>query len=85
MNSRGGSRASLGKSTLKYSPPHPKQRLNEHDPDDSHHILRMLDFFYFKEHLFIARPPFTVTIPHGAPPRLTAPCSGVVEAALRVP
>ena len=24
------------------------QRLNEHDTDDSHHILRMLDFFYYK-------------------------------------
>ena len=29
------------------------QRLNEHDTNDSHHILRMLDFFYYKEHLFI--------------------------------
>ena len=29
------------------------RRLNENDPHDSHHILQMLDFFYFKEHLFI--------------------------------
>eukprot|EP00301_Raphidiophrys_heterophryoidea_P028079 c9967_g1_i1.p1 GENE.c9967_g1_i1~~c9967_g1_i1.p1 ORF type:complete len:537 (-),score=136.95 c9967_g1_i1:162-1772(-) len=27
--------------------------INAHDPDDSHHILQMFDFFYFKEHLFI--------------------------------
>ncbi|KAL1499804.1 hypothetical protein AB1Y20_012489 [Prymnesium parvum] len=29
------------------------QHLNKADPDDSHCVLRMFDFFYFKEHLFI--------------------------------
>ena len=27
--------------------------LNENDPNDSYHIVRMYDFFYFREHLFI--------------------------------
>ncbi|KAK2964115.1 putative DYRK-family kinase pom1 [Blattamonas nauphoetae] len=27
--------------------------VNRHDPDDRFHIVRMLDFFYFKEHLII--------------------------------
>jgi hypothetical protein len=42
------------------------QHLNAHDPLDAHSILRMLDYFYFKEHLFIgaptrsARPPRTL-------------------------
>ena len=31
----------------------PWQLLNEQDADDTHHVLRMFDFFYFKEHLFI--------------------------------
>ena len=27
--------------------------INANDPNDEHHVLRMYDFFYFKEHLFI--------------------------------
>ncbi|KAF0923835.1 hypothetical protein E2562_007694 [Oryza meyeriana var. granulata] len=27
--------------------------LNKYDPDDEHHILRLYDFFYYQEHLFI--------------------------------
>jgi serine/threonine protein kinase len=27
--------------------------LNEHDPRDEKHVLRMLEFFYYREHLFI--------------------------------
>ena len=29
------------------------RRLNAADPSDAHHILRLYDCFYFKEHLFI--------------------------------
>jgi serine/threonine protein kinase len=29
------------------------QYLNVHDPDDIYHIVRMYDYFYYKEHLFI--------------------------------
>ena len=29
------------------------KRLNSADPHDAHHVLRMLDYFYFREHLFI--------------------------------
>eukprot|EP00771_Trimastix_marina_P000020 gnl/Trimastix_PCT/1015.p1 GENE.gnl/Trimastix_PCT/1015~~gnl/Trimastix_PCT/1015.p1 ORF type:complete len:1415 (+),score=300.87 gnl/Trimastix_PCT/1015:156-4400(+) len=29
------------------------QYTNAHDPDDQFHIVRMYDFFYYKEHLFI--------------------------------
>ncbi|XP_040380311.1 uncharacterized protein LOC102718271 [Oryza brachyantha] len=27
--------------------------VNKYDPDDEHHILRLYDFFYYQEHLFI--------------------------------
>eukprot|EP00298_Acanthocystis_sp_HF-20_P012944 c20133_g1_i3.p1 GENE.c20133_g1_i3~~c20133_g1_i3.p1 ORF type:complete len:528 (+),score=160.01 c20133_g1_i3:112-1695(+) len=27
--------------------------INSNDPDDSHHVLHMYDFFYYREHLFI--------------------------------
>ncbi|PUZ65590.1 hypothetical protein GQ55_3G236800 [Panicum hallii var. hallii] len=27
--------------------------VNKYDPDDDHHILRLYDYFYFQEHLFI--------------------------------
>jgi len=27
--------------------------LKQHDPDDSHHVVHILDYFYYKEHLFI--------------------------------
>eukprot|EP00898_Chlorokybus_atmophyticus_P005989 jgi/Chlat1/6391/Chrsp44S05846 len=27
--------------------------VNAHDPDDKHHLLRLYDYFYYKEHLFI--------------------------------
>jgi len=29
------------------------QYLNDRDPRDEHHVLRMLDYFYYREHLFI--------------------------------
>ncbi|KAJ1623588.1 kinase-like domain-containing protein, partial [Pavlovales sp. CCMP2436] len=29
------------------------QHLNSLDPHDEHHVLRMLDYFYYREHLFI--------------------------------
>ena len=29
------------------------QYLNESDPSDEQHVLRLVDFFYHKEHLFI--------------------------------
>ncbi|KAA8539573.1 hypothetical protein F0562_026265 [Nyssa sinensis] len=28
--------------------------VNKHDPGDEHHILRLYDYFYYQEHLFIA-------------------------------
>ena len=27
--------------------------LKQHDPDDSHHVVHIFDYFYHKEHLFI--------------------------------
>ncbi|KAI8472567.1 MAG: kinase-like domain-containing protein [Monoraphidium minutum] len=27
--------------------------VNNHDPNDEHHIVRLYDFFYYKEHLFL--------------------------------
>jgi serine/threonine protein kinase len=27
--------------------------VNAADPDDEHHIVRLYDFFYYKEHLFL--------------------------------
>ena len=39
------------------------QRLNEHDADDSHHILKMLDFLYYKVRLYYGCAILTMAVP----------------------
>lgn len=54
-SSRGGVKGKAPCHTARFTAPRVRvpQLLNQYDVDDTRHVLRMLDFFYYKEHLFI--------------------------------